>query len=100
MKATDAIPLLDLRRLRAQALAAAIMDEVIDVVPEVDRRAVYDRLFSVLHQSGASWTTDEERNALGLEPRDMLGWTPSARVAEKRRRLEVLQMIASGGIYP
>ncbi len=90
-RAIDRIERLNFRRARAQALAAALMDEVKDVLPgDFDQAAVYDRLLDVLYQNGAAWTTDEERRRYGLEPRDELGWTPSERVEWEQKKAEAL----------
>lgn len=89
MKAVDHMWVFDKRKHNAVALATALMCELDDVLGDYDRRAVYDRLLTVLYENGAAWTTDEERAKLGLEPRDQLGWTPSERVAQEQRRLEL-----------
>lgn len=92
--AASKIPLYDLRRKRAMSLTVALMQEIRDLIPmEFDERSVGDRIFDVLYMNGAAWTTDEERSRFGFEPRDELGWTPSERVAQKQRELEVLQML-------
>lgn len=100
MKATDQIQRYDRRRARAVALTAALMLELDDVLGEYDKRAVYERLLKVLYDNGAAWTTDEERAALGLEPRDELGWTPSERVANEQHRIEAMQLMAAGIVIP
>lgn len=87
--------MLDLRRKRAEALAAALMQEIDDVLGDYDRGPVYDRLRHVLYMNGAAWTTDEDRAAHGLEPRDELGWTPSERVKHEQQRIEMLYSIAA-----
>ena len=81
------------RRERASAFAAVIMMEIRDVVPNADLDAIHDRLFHVLFKNGAAWTTDEERAAIGFEPRDAEGWTPSDRIADGQRRAELLRSL-------
>ena len=95
----DEIERQNLRLMRAQEFAAALMMEIGDVL-ESDfdrnaRRAVHDRLIDVLYRNGACFTTDEERQKIGLEPRDELGWTPSERVDYEKKRIEALQLMAA-----
>src|SRR5690554_1087736 len=86
------VPNINFRRRRAEALTAALMCEIDDVLPEYDREAVRARMLKVLHDNGAAWVTDEDRRAMGLEPRDGEGWTPSERVAARQRELQILMM--------
>ena len=95
----DEIERPNLRLMRAQEFAAALMMEIGDILErKFDRnvrRAVHDRLIDVLYHNGACFTTDEERQKLGLEPRDGTGWTPSERVAYEKKRIEALQLMAA-----
>ena len=101
MSAVKGIELANLRRMRAQSFAAALMDELKDILPpETEMSDVYYRLLEVLEKNGACWTTDEERAAHDFEPRDELGWTPTERVAQKKRELEAMQMAAAGIVVP
>ncbi|MCP4933516.1 MAG: hypothetical protein GY927_04765 [bacterium] len=54
----------------------------------------------MLHSNGACWTTEEERQKLGFEPRDELGWTPSERVEYENKRREALQMTLATPFFP
>lgn len=85
----------DLRRMRAQQFTAAIFQELSDIIPDDSHRTAHERLFQLFYDNGWAVTTDEERHAQGLEPRDDLGWTPSERVEEKRRKLEVMHAMAN-----
>lgn len=79
---------------RAQSFSAALMQEIRDVIPtDFDQGEVHDRLMNVLVENGACWTTEDERKEYGFEPRDDLGWTASERVEQKRRELEIMQMM-------
>lgn len=95
MKAIEETPRFDLRRAKAMALTAALMEEVDDILPHETRRFFYNRLLTVLYNNGAAWTTDKERSMFGLESRDELGWTPSERVAEEKRRNDAMLMMAN-----
>lgn len=94
MRAVDQIGNVDKRRIRATNLTAALMQEVMDVLPErhEDYSLLHDRLMNVLYENGAAWTTEEERLAYGFEPRDDLGWTSSERVEYEMKRREVLTL--------
>lgn len=95
MTYSNTIPIPDFRRQRAEALAAALLKEVEDVTRDPEHRAedIFYRLFDVLHRNGAAWTTDEERERFGFEPRDHKGWTGSERVEHERRKAEAMQMM-------
>lgn len=85
----------DVRRHRATALTAALMAELSDVLDDFDMERVHDRLFKALYDNGAAWVTDEDRAALGLEPRDIYGWTPSERVSAEQDRLKAILSLHS-----
>lgn len=86
----------DKRRMRAIHMTAAIMQEIEDLVDYQDARGrIYDRLFDLFYENGASIMTDADRAKEGLEPRDAKGWTPSERVADKLRQAQAMQMMAS-----
>lgn len=99
--ATAALDRLNKRHLRAQPFAAEIMrilDDALDRSPEHEsafRRLFFNELIDSLVRNGACWTTEEERKALGFEPRDQEGWTLSERMEEKRRMHEAMQIINS-----
>ena len=102
MTARMQIEMNNLRRMKALAFTDALMLEIEDLVPSVDREAICRRIYDVLYENGASWTTDAEREKMGLEPRDERGWTPSARVQfEIDRRnalLSLSEFHANGGL--
>lgn len=101
MKAIKELERVNLRRKRAQSFAAALMDELKNTLPpETELSDVYYRLLEILEKNGACWTTDEERAAFGFEPRDDLGWTPSERVADEKRRLAAMQIAAAAVVIP
>lgn len=86
----------DKRRMRAIHMTAAIMQEIEDLVDYQDARGrIYDRLYDLFYENGASIMTDVDRAKEGLEPRDAKGWTPSEKLALKRAEIETLQMMAS-----
>ena len=89
------IPRMDFRRGRAEALTAALMREVYDLLPESDHGRLARRFYEVLFNNGACWTTEEERVRLGFESRDELGWTPSERVKYEQARIDALTAIAT-----
>jgi hypothetical protein len=86
---------INMRLGRSKAFAAAIMAEIEDLIPECDKSQVHGRLLRVLHDNGAAWTTDEDRAAMGLQPRDELGWTPSERVKYEQDRMAAMTEVAS-----
>lgn len=91
--ATECFGLMNFRHQRASTLTSVLMEEIGDILPYETTKDVCNRIFHVLYQNGASVTTDEERARYGFEPRDDLGWTPSERVAEKRRELDAMQRL-------
>ena len=91
-------PLLNLRRTRAVAMAVEITKELEPFVAAADRVEVLDSLIELFEKNGACWTTDKERAALGFEPRDAKGWTPSERVNANEKYLEA--MIALSAVRP
>lgn len=91
------IYMMENRRLRrAQFLFAAVFAEIQDVLRSYDPikddldGELYDRLLHVFMENGAYIMTDKDRAEMGLEPFDKKGWTPSEKVAEKRRREEAM----------
>lgn len=111
MKAIDVMELQDRRRMWADALTAAVMEELRDVLEGVEydpsperlhdlRRDIHYRLHEVFYRNGASIMTDEERAKEGLEPRDAKGWTVSERVAIQQAHQEVLYKMANLVVIP
>lgn len=85
----------NLRRMRAEALTAALMDELRPVLYEIDRfpphnwsREIFRAILDTLVRNGAHVLTDRDRKEMGLEARDHHGWTVSERVAQENKRLE------------
>ena len=96
MKSMQVMERTDFRRRRAEALTAALMQEIDDVLPDnVERQTIFERMLSLLYINGACWTTEEERVKLGFEPRDSLGWTPSDRVKAEQDRLNALHRLSA-----
>jgi len=92
--ASSGAMIIDLRRRRMHQLLGAIMVEVMETIPSDFHGELHDALAKVLHEKGAHIMTDQDRAELGLEARDILGWTPSERVrAEAERRDIMLQMM-------
>ena len=83
------------RHRKAEQMTAALMCELDGVLGDCDRNSVSNRLFSVLYDSGAGWTTDEERAVLSMEPRDALGWTESEYAADQKQRSEIMRSLAA-----
>jgi len=90
MKTLHAMERLDLRRARATRLVAALMHELVGVLPD-DRyiiRDVHDTLMRVLSNEGIEVISDANRQVLGLPPRGPDGWTAEEIVAMERRRMD------------
>jgi hypothetical protein len=81
---------INFRREKAMAFTSIIMEEIDDLLPGDVQSLVFDRIFTVMSNNGAAWTTDHERALFGMEPRDNLGWTSSERVANERMRHEAM----------
>lgn len=76
MNAFEATLRQDFRKLRANQLTAAFINEINDLLPaEVDIRKIHDRIFHMMYINGYAWTSDEERVRMGFESRDQFGWT-------------------------
>lgn len=82
---------LNLRRQRAEAMTAAILNEISPFMDYEDRRRdIYYAIFELLNKEGAEVITDHTRQELGLPPRDGYGWTADEIRAYEMRRLELL----------
>lgn len=96
--ATQEMMWIDIRRNRAEVLAAAVMRGLypkIDATPPDDlphriNRLVHDAMFEVMHEHGVEVLTDHDRERAGLPPRGPDGWTVEELVALERRRLDIL----------
>lgn len=81
----------NLRRIRAEQLAAGLMAEISDLdLPGNTRGEIYDRILWVLMKNGAHIWTDRDREEAGLEPRDSQGWTPSEKIQREKERIEFM----------
>lgn len=79
---------MDLRRVRANVLLAAVMGELSNLV--TDQREAYDRLYELFHREGVEILTDYTRSEIGLPPRSFDGWTDAEINALEMSRLETL----------
>lgn len=79
---------MDLRRLRAHALLAAVINELGDLVS--DPREAHDRLYELFHREGVEILTDYTRNEIGLPPRSLDGWTDAEIKALEMVRLDTI----------
>lgn len=101
----DAIQLFNIRRRRAEGLTASLMREIEEELPEIlasfpyARQQLHDMLFIALHRNGAAWTTDEEREKLGFNPRDPAGWTLSERAEHKMEVQRAMMTLQAPVIY-
>lgn len=82
---------IDLRLRRSDALFAAIVDEIGDLIPdEADREEAFARIRRRLHAMGAEVVTDQTRAEVGLSPRDEKGWTIEEFQALEKARIDAL----------
>jgi hypothetical protein len=90
MEAIDTMNRIDLRRMRAESLTAAIM-RVLDayIAPE-DRKYAASALLQELNDMGVEILSDYERAEMGLPPRGPDGWTTEEIAALEETRLEML----------
>jgi len=96
--ATQEIMRIDLRRRRADLLAAAVFERLWprinaihpDDLPDRVARVVHDTVLDVFSEQGVEVVTDHDRAAIGLPPRGPDGWTVEEMAALERRRLELL----------
>lgn len=89
--ATERMMMPDRRRLRAQALTAAVI-QVIEPYLDTRRllRRASDDVFNLFMTKGVEVITDQERAEAGLSPRNDLGLTPEELAAIEHRRLELM----------
>lgn len=82
---------LNLRRRRAEAMTAAILNEISPFLDYEDRRRdIYYAIFELLNKDGVEVITDNTRQEIGLPPRDGYGWTADEIRAYEMRRLELM----------
>ena len=75
----------DLRRIRAQRLTSAIMQEITPFLSE-DKRDIHNAIYELLWRSGADMITDHDRREAGLPDRDNNGYTyEELRILENKR---------------
>lgn len=92
--ALKALTRMDLRKVRAQSLAAAVMravDPLLDPENPRVRRDAFDAIFEVLWQQGVEVLTDYTRSEARLPPRGEDGWTDDELQALEEARLAVLR---------
>lgn len=93
--------LVDRRKIRAQQLAAAIMQEIDYYIPGVSKKNLFHALLETLYRNGAYIMTDKDREELGLEPHDGMGWKLSERLEAKiRRQQAMLAMVNKTYFFP
>lgn len=85
----------DLRKHEAQAIGYAIFDEIRELLPREVEKEVHERLLYTLYRNGVMLVRDDERDKLGLEPRDDKGWTPSERISLERDRISAMARMSS-----
>lgn len=98
MKATEMMQRMDLRRRRADMLAAEVIHKLwprIDAtdpeeLPHRVMSIVRDTMLEVMHQQGVEVMTDYTRAEIGLPPRGPDGWTVEEIVALEKQRLDLL----------
>ncbi len=95
MKASDRIAPRNMRLDRANQLVAIISDMAEDVLKRTDHpadfsRTLHTRLLDYLHDEGAEIITDRDRDAAGLAPRGLEGWTAEELRALELHRMEVM----------
>ena len=94
------IDLPDLRRRNADFITGALMREIGDILPSDLLDAVHTRIYQALYQNGVMLICEKDRHALGLEPLDTTGWTPSERLRLKQEAERQLHQIMQGQIVP
>lgn len=93
MKTVDMIPFHDLRRQRADAMAAHIMRIIQPYITDYENNApkkCYQDLFEAFWESGVEFITDMDRATAGLPPRNDQGYTTEELHLMEARRLEAL----------
>lgn len=82
----------DLRRRNADMIAHAFWREIRDMIPDEAYEQVRDAIFDAAYRNAMTIITEAERAALGLEPRDGMGWTPSERIQAQQTEHQFLMM--------
>ena len=80
----------NIRRNHERKITAALFSELADILPQDIYEEVYNRIQSAVETNGFMIISDRDRSELGLEPRDVNGWTPSERMQQKRNELDAL----------
>lgn len=85
---------INLRRARADSVAARLLQEIAPYLKDDDRepwrRLASEAMIKLLCDEGVEVLTDHERERLGLPARGPDGWTAEELVALEQQRLEVL----------
>lgn len=90
MKKYNAVPNIDMRRVRAQNLMGSIMQEISPFLQDDQRRDVHEAIYTLLWRKGVEVLTDHERHALGLPDRGNEGWTQEELQILELKRQELL----------
>jgi len=96
--ATEEMTRLNMRRRRADSLAAAVLQRLLpridathpDELPDRIVRLVHGALAEALNEQGVDVVTDNDRAEAGLPPRGPEGWTAEELWVLERKRLELL----------
>lgn len=81
---------INLRRMRADALLAAVLDKIRPFLNEDCEKDAYYALLEFFIQEGVEVLTDYHRKEMGLPSRDGEGWTPKEVHALELKRMEEL----------
>ena len=85
--------LLDLRRRHADAISHAIMREVRHLIPSDVGGEVFEGIWEAIYRNGTMIISDKESAALGMEPKDERGWTPSDRVKFEEDKIALMHQM-------
>lgn len=96
--ATQSMMRIDLRRRRAEALTAAVLQKLWPRIDATDpeelhhriTRLVHETMFEVMFEHGVEVLTDHTRAEAGLPARGPDGWTMEELAALERSRLHML----------
>jgi hypothetical protein len=92
---------MNLRRRRAEALVAEVMNRIDPFIDrEAEKRDVYRALMGMFVDKGVEVVTDYTRQEAGLPPRSEDGWTADELRALETKRLEVLTRPLAMPIFP
>lgn len=86
----DYIQPFDLRRLRAQRLTGAIMNEISRLIEGDNAREINRAIYDLLWRSGADMITDHDRSNAGLPDRGNNGYTHDELHILEAKRIQML----------